>query len=195
MVKSDSRKRVGILGGTFDPPHKGHILIAKAACTQLALNQMLFIPSKAPPHKNRPDIIDVELRYQMVALALRGSPDFGLSRIEIEKRGVSYSVETLKVLREHSPGTQFYFIVGSDAIPELKTWKNIDEIFSLCKFAVAMRPGFKNHQVPEGMVSLKGEFPNISSSLIRQMVRKGESVGHLIGHAVEEFIKEKGLYK
>ncbi|MCG2712019.1 MAG: nicotinate-nucleotide adenylyltransferase [Candidatus Omnitrophica bacterium] len=195
MDKSGSNKKVGILGGTFDPPHNGHILIAEAACAQLGLNQVLFIPSREPPHKKRPDIIDIELRYEMVKLALEGKPDFSVSRIEIEKSGVSYSVETLRSLKEAEPDTQFYFIVGSDAIPELKTWRNIDKIFSLCKFAVAMRPGFKSYQVPYRMIFLEGIFPDISSSRIRQMLRNGQAVEHLIGHAVCKFIKEKKLYQ
>ncbi len=195
MDKSDNNRKVGILGGTFDPPHNGHILIAEAACAQLGLDQVLFIPSKEPPHKKRPDIIDAELRYEMVELALEGCPDFSVCRIEIEKSGVSYSVETLKVLREAEPDTQFYFIVGSDAIPELKTWKNIDEIFLLCKFAIGMRPGFRDHQVPDGMIRLKGVFPDTSSSRIRQMLRNGEPVEHLVGQAVYEFIKGRELYQ
>jgi len=195
MDKSENNKKVGILGGTFDPPHNGHMQIAEAAYAQLGLNQVLFIPSKEPPHKKRPDIIDVELRYEMVKLAVKGYPDFSVSRIEIEKSGVSYSVETLKVLREAEPDTEFYFIVGSDAIPELKTWKNIDEIFSLCKFAVGLRPGFKDYQVPERMVFLKGVFPDISSSRIRQMLRSRESVEDLVGHAVYKFIIERKLYQ
>lgn len=195
MDKLEFRKRVGILGGTFDPPHNGHILIAEAACAQLGLNHVLFVPSREPPHKNRPDIIDVELRYEMVKLAIEDRPNFSVCRIEIEKSGVSYSVETLKVLRETEPDAQFYFIVGSDAIPELKTWRNINEIFSLCTFAVAMRPGFKSHQVPEKMVFLKGEFPDISSSRIRQLLHSGQLVEQIIGDAVYKFIIERKLYR
>ncbi len=195
MDKSEHNKKTGILGGTFDPPHKGHILIAEAAYAQLGLDQVLFIPSKEPPHKNRPDIINAEVRSEMVELALEARPGFSVCRIEIEKSGVSYSVDTLRKLKEVEPDTQFYFIIGSDAIPELKTWKNIDEIFSLCKFAVGMRLGFKEYQVPERMVLLEGVFPDISSSRIRQMLRSGESAESFLGRAVYKFIKERKLYQ
>ncbi|MCK4993515.1 MAG: nicotinate-nucleotide adenylyltransferase [Candidatus Omnitrophica bacterium] len=195
MGKSESKNRVGILGGTFNPPHNGHLLIAQEAYTQLGLNKVLFIPGRVPPHKNRLDIIDVELRYEMVKLLLKDKPEFSISRIEIEKIGVSYSVETLKILKAGEPDTQFYFIVGSDAIPELKTWKNIEEILTLCKFAIGMRPGFKDYQVPGGMVFLEGVFPDISSGRIREMLRNGEAAEHIIGHSVNNFIKERKLYQ
>lgn len=195
MGKSESKNKVGILGGTFDPPHKGHLRLAEAAYTQLGLNKILFIPTRVPPHKKRPDIIDVELRYEMVKLLLKDKPDFSISRIEIEKTGISYSIETLERLTEDNPDAQFYFIVGSDAIPELKTWKNIEKIFTLCKFAVGMRPGFSNRQVPGGMIVLQGGFPEISSTRIRQMINNGQSVEHIILNSVNNFIKERKLYQ
>ncbi len=195
MDKSENKKRVGILGGTFDPPHFGHILLAQAASAQLGLNRVLFVPLRVAAHKNRRDIIDVELRYQMVEIALKAKFDFIASRIEIEKAGVSYSVETLKILKANDPDTEFYFIIGSDAIPELKTWKNIEELLTLCRFAVAMRPQFKDYQVPQGMVALRGIFPDISSSRIRQMLKCGQSIEQFVGHPVNNFIKARKLYQ
>ena len=195
MDRSGHKKKIGILGGTFDPPHQGHIILAEAARKQLDLNKVIFIPAKEPPHKQCENIVDVELRYEMVKLAVGNNADFYVSRFEIEKRGISYSIETLNYLQKLEPSAEFYFIVGSDAIPEIKTWKKIDKLLNLCVFTVGMRPGFIKYEVPDGMILLEGVFPDISSRQIREILLSGGKTKDLIPDNVYEFIKERRIYQ
>lgn len=195
MGKSEHKRNVGILGGTFDPVHIGHLQLAEAACAQLNLDLVLFIPARKPPHKDRPNILDVELRYQMLKQAIAGFKYFKICRIEVEKPGVSYSVDTVRALRRSYKRAKFYFLVGSDAVLELGTWKDIDEILSLCVFVIAKRPGFSKYSLPKGTIALKGKFTNISSSKIRKMLKMGQDIKQLVPESVCKFIKEKKLYQ
>jgi len=195
MDKSGRKKKIGIVGGTFDPVHYGHLVLAETARERLHLHRVMFIPAGVPPHKQRHEITDVEMRFRMIELAVAGNDFFCASRIEIDKQGISYSVETLRSLKKNHPEAEFYFLVGSDAIPELKTWKRIKEIFSLAHFVIARRPNFDTSVFPEDAVLLEGHFPDISSRVIRQRVREGVSIKGLVPEAVARFIKEHNLYR
>lgn len=195
MGKFARKERIGILGGTFDPIHMGHLMLAETAREILHLDKVIFIPARHPPHKKRAHLTVSRLRYKMVKLAIAGNKFFSVSRIEIDKTGISYSVETLKKLRKIYAPAEFYFLVGSDALPELKTWKNIQEIFKLCKFVIAKRPDFEKYHLPKGAFLLAGTFLNISSTQIRDLIKKGKSVRYLLPAQVCQLIQKHSLYQ
>ena len=188
--------RIGILGGTFNPVHNGHIRLAEFSGKKLKLDKIIFIPVNIPPHKKGSDIIDPLFRYDMVRLAIEGMPNFEASDIEVRKDGTSYSVETLKVLKEKfGPEAELYFITGADSLYELAEWKDVDEIFALARFVVANRPGFTVAKVPEGIETIEVPEMDISSSEIRAKIRNGATVKGIVPDKVISYIEEKGLYK
>ncbi len=194
MARLGLKNRLGILGGTFDPVHLGHLKLAEGARRQLGLEQVLFIPAYIPPHKRTDTITPAGVRLQMLELATRDRKYISVSSLEIEKKGISYTVETLRELRRKYPESEFYFIAGSDAVPELKTWKDVGKIFELCRFVIGGRPGFAEEEVPPQTIRLEGEFPDISSSGIRKMVREGRSVKEYLPGPVADYIIKTGLY-
>ncbi|MFH1061334.1 MAG: nicotinate-nucleotide adenylyltransferase [Candidatus Omnitrophota bacterium] len=198
MDKSGPKKRIGILGGTFNPVHFGHLAIAAAAKEQAKLDLVIFIPARVPPHKNPQNLIDSKLRYEMTQLAISDNKEYTISNIEIKKETVSYSVETLKQIKKIYPQAEIFFIIGSDSVPELKTWRLINEIFKLCCFIVAKRPDFErfdNSDLPNSAVILNGIYPNISSTRIRELLKQGLAVEDLVPEPVIKYIKENKLYK
>ncbi|MFH1458910.1 MAG: nicotinate-nucleotide adenylyltransferase [Candidatus Omnitrophota bacterium] len=193
-----NKKKIGILGGTFDPIHIGHLFLADTVRQNLKLDKILFIPVNKPPHKDRRKILNKNLRYQMVKLAIAGNQDFIASPVEIRKNGVSYSIETLRILKRCYPDADFYLIIGSDACAELKLWKNIDELFNLCQFVMAARPDFKiscRSRLMEKIKQLPGKFLKISSTQIRKKIKKGISVRYLVPEKVYQFIHKRKLYR
>ncbi|MCP4649430.1 MAG: nicotinate-nucleotide adenylyltransferase [PVC group bacterium] len=192
MDKLENKKRIGILGGTFDPIHVGHLVLAEKAKAELDLDKVIFIPAHIPPHKTRDDIIDVELRYAMVEAAVSDNESFITSRIEIEKKDISYTIETVQALQQKFPESEFWLIVGSDA--QLYDWKNVDELFKICRFAVAKRPQFKIDEFPADTAFIDGAFLNVSSTQIRGLIKRGESVANMLPEKVYQFIKEHSLY-
>ncbi|MBI4846696.1 MAG: nicotinate-nucleotide adenylyltransferase [Candidatus Omnitrophica bacterium] len=194
MDRLGRKKRIGILGGTFNPVHFGHLFLAETARKELRLDEVIFIPAKRPPHKNNSRILDVKLRYKMIKYAIAGNKFFSVSKIEIEKPGISYSVDTLRILKEKQPKAEVFFLVGSDALPELCKWKRIDEIFTLCYFVIAQRPEFIKGPLPKKTLMLKGDFLNISSTFIRNSVRLNKTIRYLVPEKVLKFIKKERLY-
>jgi len=198
MDKLGPKKRIGIFGGTFNPVHFGHLAIAAAAFEQAGLDSIIFIPAHIPPHKNQEDIIDSKLRYEMIFRAISNNSDFSVSDIEIKKNEISYSVETLTSLKEKYPDSELCFIIGSDSVPELKTWRLIDEISNLCCFIVANRPEFENFakaDLPENSIVLNGIYPDISSTFIRKQIKQGQGVDDLLPKSIIQFINQNKLYK
>ncbi len=195
MVKPGRKQKIGVLGGTFDPVHQGHLVLAETACSRLGLDKLLFIPTYQPPHKRHPGMATAEMRCAMLRLAAAGNRKFYVSPVEIERQGISYSVETLRGLRRRYPQAELYFIAGSDAGRELKTWKCIDEIFSLCTFVIATRPGFRLRCRPKQIKVLAGGFLDISSSAVRAAVRRGDSIRYLVPEKVWRFIRNHRLYQ
>lgn len=197
--------KVGIMGGTFDPIHNGHLILAEAVNDTLKLDEVLFIPSARPPHKSRGDIISPEHRLAMTILATCSHPKFRVSTIEIMRTGPSYAVDTIDALkREYAQGTEFYFILGADAALELSTWHNAQELIEKCNFIVATREGteidIKAVEAQFGK-SAKGhihrvETPKIeiSSTDIRDKIKQGRSIRYLVPNTVEAYIRKEHLY-
>lgn len=189
--------KLGILGGTFDPIHYGHLTLAEEARLKLELDKIVFIPTNIPPHKGEREITPAVLRYKMVNLAIKNNPYFELSDIEIRRGNVSYTVDTLKQLHgEYPKGTEFYFITGSDSLSIIDSWKDPEEIFKLCVFVVAKRPGFQlKKELPYGSKVIEITPVDVSSSEVREMVKKGESISSFVPTKVVDFIEKNGLYK
>ncbi len=188
--------RVGILGGTFNPIHIAHLILADEAAFRLSLDKVIFVPCYQPPHKQDEELIDAEYRFKMVELAIKDNPKFEASRVEIDRKGSSYSVDTLKYFNSlYGKLDKIFFISGSDVLKELFTWKDIDEIFRLSNFIVASRPGFPAENLPRGAQPVLITALEISSSLVRSRIREGCSIRYLVPDAVRQFIEEKGLYR
>jgi len=197
---------IGVLGGTFDPVHSGHIAIAGAAREQLKLSQVLFVPAGVPWLKGHRGISPAERRVEMLELAIAPYPSFHLSRIEIERPGHSYTTDTLEQLKRELGGdASLYFIVGVDALSDLPLWHQPQRIIELCYLVAARRPGSR----PPDIESLEGSLPgvsqrviildnepvNASSSGIRERVAQNQSIEGLVPDAVARYIEEHGLYR
>ena len=197
--------KVGIMGGTFDPIHNGHLIVAEAVRDALNLNEVLFIPSARPPHKLGRDVISPEHRLAMTVLATCFHPKFRVSTIEIMRTGPSYAVDTIDALKkEYAKGTEFYFILGADAALELATWHNAQELIEKCNFIAATREGtyidIKAIEAQFGS-SARGhiqrvETPKIeiSSTDIRDKLKRGRSIRYLVPDTVEAYIRKERLY-
>jgi nicotinate-nucleotide adenylyltransferase len=190
--------KVGVLGGTFDPIHIGHLLLAEAAREELGLEKVLFVPAGHQWRKEQVDrdIAPAEHRLVMVKLAIAGNEAFEASAMEIERDGPSYTVETLEALRAEMPGAQFWFIVGVDALADMPHWHRVERIFELASVCVAGRPGedessgmFEDRVTPLAMAEV-----GISSTDIRERARAGKSVRYMVPDAVGRYIEEQGLY-
>lgn len=200
-------KRIGIMGGTFNPIHTGHLIIADDAREKYKLDKVLFIPSGLPPHKPDSEVLDPEHRFEMVRLAVASNAGFEASRMEIDRDGYTYTVYTLNELKErYGKGTTFYFIIGADVVPELKTWREYKKVFQLCEFIAVLRPGFSDNSFLGEIQQLEAEYGakihpmqsrliDISSTDIREHCMRGTSIKYLVPEAVESYILDKGLYK
>ena len=199
-------KRRGIMGGTFDPIHYGHLVTAEGARYTFGLDQVLFLPSGRPPHKRDAQVSDAEHRYMMTVLATLTNPYFEVSRLEIDRGGISYTIDTLRALREQlGPETELFFITGADAIFDIASWKDSDECLALAHFVAATRPGFSLEDLPESTRQwvarhqerfhmLQVPAMAISSTEIRQRVREGCSIRYLVPEPVEHYVRRQRLY-
>jgi len=190
---------LGVLGGTFDPIHMGHLVLTEQVREKFQLERVIFIPSASPPHKTEQKLSLAEDRFEMTKLALEGSPFFFVSDIELKREGLSYTVETLRELKELYKDSEIYFLTGSDVLNEITTWKDPEEIYKLAKIVIGVRPGFDKFD-PENHFAKKSIIINItgidiSSTQIREKVRKGESIKYLVPSKVEEYIRKRNLYK
>lgn len=197
------KQRIGILGGTFDPIHHGHLVVAEASREKFQLDRVLFVPAGIPPHKKPDTVTDFWHRYLMVSLAVLANPCFEVSRLEYERGGITYTVDTMRQLRQiFGSSTALYFITGADTILEIFGWKKPEELLTLCNFIVATRPGYDLHLVEKvlGEYYQTAVFPlkmpqlGVSSSDIRRRVRDGRSIKYLVPEAVEAYICREGLY-
>ena len=204
-VDPQEKPRLGIMGGTFDPIHYGHLVAAEMARGEFNLSKVLFIPSGTPPHKIRRDVSAANLRYEMVELAIKDNPEFDLSALEIERKGLSYTVETIRILRRTWPEHELYFITGTDALLEIFSWREAEEILTMIQFIGAARPGFDasdfllkvQHEHPETQGRIHYlEVPAlaISSTDIRSRVRHGQPIRYLLPEPVRLFLQKHGLY-
>jgi len=189
--------RVGILGGTFNPVHRGHLLMALGAQRHLRLHRVLFIPAHIPPHKRMEGNATAEDRARMVQLALQGHPGLELSRVELDRPPPSYTVDTVGLLRKRYPeAKEWFFLVGSDTARELSSWREIAKLRKWVRFAAIPRPGDPLVAYPAaGVLRLPVTTAPVSSSLVRQRVRQGLNIRQMVPEGVARIIKERGLYR
>ncbi|MBU4312867.1 MAG: nicotinate-nucleotide adenylyltransferase [Candidatus Omnitrophica bacterium] len=185
--------RIGILGGTFDPVHNGHLHLAREVSRKLKLSKIIFIPTYLPPHKQGAGIATAMHRCNMLRLATRNRKGFQVSGIEIKRKGRSYSVETLRQLKKRYGARQeLYFITGSDS--SRYRWKNLSEILRLCRFIVVKRPGFSIKTASPRLITMDIKARDISSTDIRRRVKRGLAITNLVPKAVALYIDKHGLY-
>jgi len=198
------RRQIGVLGGTFDPVHYGHLAIAEEARIQIPLEMVLFVPARIQPLRQGERPSAPEHRAAMLERAILGNPYFQLSRIEFERAGPSYTVDTITLLRERYPrGSEFFFVLGSDAMADLPRWKEVERLIRLCHLAMFGRPGCDFDprdlflQFPllrERVIFLEGPRLEISASDLRRRVRKGLPIRYQTPDAVAEYIRSHRLY-
>lgn len=203
---SEVKRKIGIMGGTFDPIHIGHLATAEAVRIEYNLDMVLFIPAANPPHKQNIEVAPAMHRYIMTVMATYSNPHFYVSPIEMERSGPSYTIDTIKqLIEQYGDKTELYFITGADAIQEIPTWNKIDELLDLCCFVAAARPGcictldnIKNHFGAKGRKKIH-RLPTpeleISSTDIREKVRLGKSIKYIVPESVEQYILKEGLYQ
>ncbi|GKQ42513.1 putative nicotinate-nucleotide adenylyltransferase [Companilactobacillus sp. RD055328] len=192
-INNNHKKSIGILGGTFNPPHIAHLVMAQQVLDQLSLDEIWFIPDNIPPHVDRKDAIDAIHRVEMVRLAIEDNPQFKLDLTEINRGGVSYTFDTMKLLKKANPDVDFYFIMGGDMVEYLPTWNHIDELTKLVQFVGVCRPGFEqDSKYP--VIWVNSPLLNISSTDIRNKLNANHTIKYLVPNKVEEYIKQEGLY-
>lgn len=207
LMKGNKLNRIGIMGGTFDPIHYGHLVAAEVARAEFNLDKVIFIPAGNPPHKQQKSISDAEHRYLMTALAIASNPNFEVSRMEVDKKELTYTIDTVKELQgEYGEATDIYFITGADAMLELLTWYKIEELLTLCRFIAVTRPGFDKKDLEQKIREISSKYNGevvcievpllaISSTDIRERSLGGKPIKYLLPEAVEEYIVKNGLYK
>ncbi|MBN9389438.1 MAG: nicotinate-nucleotide adenylyltransferase [Chloroflexi bacterium] len=205
-TKPNTRRKLGLMGGTFDPVHNGHLLIANEAGWRLELDAVLFIPTGDPPHKQNLNITPARRRLEMVRLATQDNPLFEVSPIEIERPGLSYTAQTLQALHEdYGEETDFYFIIGVDAAAELLSWNEPDQVVTLAKLVVVNRPGFDlplaklqaglpQIDLNEHLILLDVPLVEISSTEIRHRVSQHISIRYLLPEEVIAYIEREKIY-
>lgn len=202
---SSLRRRVGIMGGTFDPIHIGHLILGESAWQQFSLEKVLFMPSGNPPHKKKRDGATNQQRIEMVRLAIASNPRFKLSLEEMHEEGYIYTKETLKRLRVRHPDTDYYFIMGADSLLTFDTWNGPQEICDQCVLTVAVRDSMDNRTLDEAIRHTKEKYHadirklesqnlDISSHQIRSWCAEGRSIRYYVPDPVQTYIQEKGIY-
>lgn len=195
--------KLGVMGGTFNPIHYGHLVAAEESFFHFSLDSIIFMPSGKPPHKVSLALASAEDRYNMVVLATRHNERFEVSRYEIDRPEISYTVDTMTALKKERPYDDFYFITGADAILEILNWKTPKKLLKLCTCIAATRPGYpltKLRSIAERLNAgdrlkvLKIPALSISSTDIRRRVRDGRPIKYLVPPDVERYIFEHGLY-
>lgn len=183
--------RIGLFGGTFDPPHMGHLIVASDACEALRLDRLLFIPSADPPHKRGLVTATAEQRVQMVRAAIAGDPRFAVDDLEVRRRGISYSVDTLRTIRAREPEAELFFLIGVDQMRQLHSWREPDEIARLAQLVVLTRDG----ELPDAESAYRHRTVHvtrvdISATEIRARAAAGRSVRYLVPEAVRGMVGE-----
>jgi nicotinate-nucleotide adenylyltransferase len=187
--------RIGILGGTFNPIHIGHLILAEEARFKLKLDKLIFVPAFIPPHKDASEIISAKDRLAMVKIAIEDNPAFGVSTYEIDAKKKSYSIDTLKEFRSiYGDDAQLCFITGSDSLKDLFSWKDVNDIFKISKFIVANRPGYPIKDVPKEVDTVVITPIEVSSEDIRKRLKEHRSIRYLVPEKVRKYIIERKLY-
>lgn len=187
--------KIGILGGTFNPVHFGHLILAEQVRGQLGLDKVIFVPTFLPPHKTGKAVIRASHRLEMLKLSTVYNPYFAVSDIEIERKGTSYTVDTLRKIKSQFPAAKLFFICGSDLVAEIPRWKDVDEIYRMATFVLARRPGYGRRLSGRRFIKISVAQVDISSSLLRQLVAKKRSIRYLTPYSVVKYIEKHRLYK
>jgi nicotinate-nucleotide adenylyltransferase len=197
-------RRIGVFGGVFDPIHLAHLWIAELARDRMGLDRVMFVPAAHPPHKRRGPFADAEDRYRMVKMALPPDSGFEVSRIELDREGPSYAIDTVAALQRSRPRAEFVYIIGADAIVEIMTWHRARELLEMVEFAAVSRPGTRLTQerlekivgrtAARRITIIRGPGVDLSSSQVRRRVREGETIRFIVPAPVRAYIEEFGLY-
>ena len=201
-------QKLGILGGTFNPVHHGHLIMAQDAREHFGLDRVLFIPCAQPPHKSAVKLAAAEHRLAMLRAAIGDDSHFEINTLELEREGPSFTIETIKALRHAQPTASLYYIIGTDSLFELHQWYQINELLEYCEFVTMLRPGFPVEHLAEEQLNLPppwsrrllanlfpGHATDISSTDIRRRVATGRSIRYLVPDAVARYIAAQGLYR
>lgn len=187
-----------VYGGTFDPIHFGHLILANYIKEELDVDKFIFIPSFLPPHKTNKTHTPFDHRLKMLELAIGNSDDFLISDIEYKRKGLSYSHITIDELREHYSPENLYFLIGGDSLRDLHQWKNPEKIMNTAKIVVVGRPGSDYSEVDQNILNkvkiIKSPLIEISSTDIRSRIKTGKSIKYMVPEIVEKYIIENGLY-
>lgn len=199
-------KRVGIMGGTFDPVHNGHLIIAEMALENFELDEILFVPSGIPWLKDVSKVLNKKTRVSLTGIAIEDNPNFALSTIEIDREGNSYSYETVEELKKSNPDTDYYFIMGADSLFDVEIWKNPEILMKNCTLLVAVRDDYDQQQMRDRVSYLVHKYQakielletprvDISSTMIRERIAAGKCVRYMLPDPVIEYIKKMQLYQ
>lgn len=193
-IKDKKRKQVGILGGNFNPVHNAHLVVADQVRQQLGLDKVLLMPEYEPPHVDTKGTIAEHHRLKMLELAIEGIEDLEIETIELERKGISYTYDTMLLLNERDPDTDYYFIIGADMVDYLPKWHRIDELVEIVQFVGVQRPRYKaGTSYPVIWVDVP--LMEISSSMVRDFVAKGRTPNFMLPKPVLDYIKKEGLYQ
>ncbi len=192
--------RIGLYGGSFNPIHTGHLLIAEFLKDEFCLDEVHFIPSATPPHKKGDKMLSADIRYKLVSLAIQGNPIFRVSDLEIRRGGISYTADTLRQIVEgHQPKDELFWFIGLDNLIDFPNWREPEKILELCRLVAVQRKGFSVDQVESSLrkhvLFSAAPLIEISSSSIRQRIKKRQSIRYFVPDSVREFIEIHHLYQ
>lgn len=192
-IKEKKRKQVGILGGNFNPVHNAHLIVADQVRQQLGLDQVLLMPEYQPPHVDKKETIPEHHRLKMLELAIEGIEGLAIEAIELERKGISYTYDTMKILTEQHPDTDYYFIIGADMVDYLPKWYRIDELVDMVQFVGVQRPRYKTG-TSYPVIWVDVPLMDISSSMVRDFIAQGRKPNFLLPQPVLDYIEKEGLY-
>lgn len=196
-AKREILMKIGLLGGTFNPIHLGHLVLAQECWCRLELDKVIFVPTHMPPHKEVACNVSPADRLNMVRLALEGDDRFEISTHEIDRQGTSYSVDSIRhFIDKYGSDTELFFLTGADSASELSMWKDAEDILNLCRFVIATRPGWDEQSSFEEKVS-RITIPaiEVSSTQVRNRVRDRDPIDYIVPQAVVRYIRNKGFYR
>lgn len=191
--------KIAVMGGTFNPIHYGHLISAEQVRDGLGYDKILFVPSARPPHKSQPDMVSAEHRFQMVLIATEDNPTFEVSSIELDREGPSYTIQTIKALRNrYDTATELAWIIGADSLIEYKIWKDFDGVLEQCTMIATTRPNYDMQLVPSEIRNRVKTYKitgiDISATEIRNRIRNIRSIQYLVPDSVAEYINQHKLY-
>jgi nicotinate-nucleotide adenylyltransferase len=200
--------RLGIFGGTFNPVHLGHMIMAQDAMEAFDLSKVLFMPCARPPHKPDAALAPAHHRFAMLEAAIEGDLRFEVSDMELQRGGTSYTIDTLRAMRAEHPGVELFFIIGADSLGELHLWREIEALLALCRIVTMARPGVKPEALQANAINLRDPWPEqiqadirvghlveVSSTDIRYRAAEGMAIRYLVPPAVDMYIAEHSLYR